>query len=169
MFRALLPAALFLLWVGSGHAAAQSLVEGGAHTAGQEKMPPCENTMAGDNCARVLACIGGDGLWFDGQARGWGKGIILGAMSDGTPCTGSWRYREGVNIATASLSCEDGTKGKVIYYSQDNLTGTGIGRGLDSRLRGLRVWSGHNVLEFLTPKDGPGALLPCTGEPIPIS
>lgn len=89
MFRALLPAALFLLRVGSEPAATQSLVEGGAHTAEQEKMPPCENTMAGDNCARVLACIGGDGLWFDGQARGWGRGIILGAMSDGTPCTGS--------------------------------------------------------------------------------
>lgn len=130
---------------------------------------PCSNTRRADNCARTLPCVGKEGLWFDGQVRGWNQGVVIGTLSNGTPCTGAWKYRDRVAIAAATLTCQDGTKGSVVYYSQDSLTGTGIGRGLDNKGRSLRIWTGKNVLDYLTPKGKKLAELPCGDTPIPIS
>jgi hypothetical protein len=130
---------------------------------------PCENTRDANNCARILACIGQDGLWFDGQARGWGRGLIVGALSDGTPCGGTWRYRQTLSIADASLECRDGTKAKVLFLARDSLTGTGVAHGIDNQARRIKVWTGENVIEFLTPEGAKGAELPCGDDPIPIS
>ena len=166
MFRALLLAAVF---TAAPAAADQLTVPGLTPKAMPQDAAHCFTTGDANNCARTLACIGTDGLWFDGQARGWGEGIITGKLSDGTPCKGRWKYRERVNIASAYLSCEDGTKGTAIFHAQDSLTGTGIGRGMDNRGRVVRIWSGQNVTRFLTPEGQLVVHLPCGDTPIPIS
>lgn len=133
------------------------------------ELPACANTGDQNNCARTLACIGGDGLWFDGQARGWNAGDIAGQMSNGVVCGGNWSYGGLFNTARAQITCEDGTKASLFYYAQDSLTGTGKARGYDNHGRSIRAWTGHNVLEFLRPEAGAKPELPCTDAPIPIS
>ncbi|MDA7423759.1 hypothetical protein [Thalassococcus lentus] len=121
------------------------------------------------SCARILACIGVDGLYFDGGAFGWDTGVVLGSRSDGVPCAGEWRSGGLFGSGTAKMECEDGLTVGAIYYSQDSETGTALGRGSDNLGRGIIAWSGENVLKYLTPDGRPSAELPCGPTPIPIS
>ncbi|WP_136442005.1 hypothetical protein [Pacificoceanicola onchidii] len=132
--------------------------------------PICQN-IPGDqnNCVRVLACIGSDGLYFDGAARGWDQGIVTGATSEGIPCAGHWRSGGFLGSGTSQMRCEDGLGVDVLYYTQDGVTGTVIGRGTDSLGRAIIVWTGENVLKYLTPEGRPNAELPCGPTPIPVS
>jgi hypothetical protein len=122
-----------------------------------------------DNCVRVLACVGDQGLQFDGKARGWDKGTVSGQISDFTQCTGTWDSDGPFGTGIGQMTCEDGVEMNVIYYSQDGITGTTIGRGTDTLGRALQVWSGENILEFLTPDGSNTARLPCINGDIPIS
>lgn len=121
------------------------------------------------NCVRVLACVGDAGVTFDGQARGWDTGSVTGTMSDGTACSGTWTSDGPLGTGFATMTCDNTTTIDVLYYSQDGITGTTIGRGTDSTGRPVQAWSGKNVLQFLT---GPGAFgpaLPCVQGDIPVS
>ncbi|MCC1491001.1 hypothetical protein [Cognatishimia sp. F0-27] len=120
------------------------------------------------SCARVLACIGVQGLYFDGGAYGWDSGVVLGLRSDGVPCAGEWTSGGLFGSGNARLECEDGLTVGAIYYSQDPQSGTAIGRGTDSMGRGIIAWSGENVLKYLTAEGAPSAALPCGPTPIPI-
>ncbi|MEM8849064.1 MAG: hypothetical protein AAGE03_03415 [Pseudomonadota bacterium] len=132
--------------------------------------PACDYLDRDPNsCSRVLACIGDDGLWFDGQARGWGSGTVSGRISDGTLCEGTWAYETRGSTARSNLVCEDGVEIGVLYTQQDPATGTGIGSGLDSRGREIMAWSGAHLLRFLTPEGDLKARLQCGDAPIPIS
>lgn len=122
-----------------------------------------------DNCVRVLACIGDEGLWFDGQSRGWNQGTVAGAISDGHTCTGTWNSDGPFGAGVGQMTCSDGAEVGVLYTTQDGRTGTVIGQGSDTLGRNIRVWSGLNVLEFLTANGAVGAELPCGTEPIQIS
>jgi hypothetical protein len=150
MFRHGLPAALILLPL--------SAMAGGT----------CENIpYSQTNCVRVLACVGDQGVTFDGQSRGWDQGTVAGAMSDGVTCTGKWSSDGPLGTGISNLTCDDGTTVDVIYYAEDGITGTVTGRGIDSKGRAIQVWSGENVLQFLTGADGPA--LPCVQGDIPVS
>lgn len=131
--------------------------------------PECTTVQGETFCARVLACIGGDGLWFDGQARGWNSGELFGERSDGVACTGTWAYGGIFNTAQVRMQCGDGLTARLIYTAQDSLTGTGIAHGYDSSGRWIRAWSGENVLRYLGKTEDFPAALPCASEPIPIS
>jgi hypothetical protein len=122
-----------------------------------------------DNCVRVLACIGVDGTWFDGEAWGWDIGTVLGATSDEVGCIGTWRSGGFLGTGTAQMQCDNGMSVNVLYYTQDNDSGTVIGRGSDSLGRAIIAWTGQNVLDYLTPEGRPSASLPCGPTPIPIS
>lgn len=128
---------------------------------------PCANTMRADNCSRVLACVGDDGLWLDGRADGWDQGTLSAELSDGTTCEGSWRVGGPMGLGTAEMTCSDGREGGVVYTAQDGLTGTGIASGAMSDGAAIRAWTGRNVLEFLTGEDGVPRL-PCDAGAIPI-
>ncbi|MEM6308521.1 MAG: hypothetical protein AAF754_00615 [Pseudomonadota bacterium] len=133
-------------------------------------LPPCIlNSGSQDSCARTLACIGSNGLWFDGQARGWNSGTLVGIRSDGVPCAGTWAYGSLIGSASAKFECKDGLSARAIYYAQDDETGTGIARGIDSKGRFIRAWTGKNVLQFFGQSDVERAKLPCTEDVIPIS
>ncbi|MEO1556942.1 MAG: hypothetical protein AAFS01_10965 [Pseudomonadota bacterium] len=168
MFRTLLPAALCLV---ARHVHAQDEIEVPGLTAPGPvlELPACENTQDDNNCARFLACIGREGLWVDGQARGWNAGTLAAQRSDGAVCQGRWTYRDGLGIADTRFECSDGSTGWAVYVSQDSSTGTGIADGIDSRGRRITAWTGASVIEFLTREGGGVAELPCTDATIPIS
>lgn len=170
MFRKLMPAALCIF---AGQLSAQTLELPPLtpqQTPEERAAPTCENRpYSQENCVRVLACIGTGGLWFDGQALGWDQGIVRGATSDGIPCAGHWKSGGFMGTGTSQMMCRDDLSVNVLYYTQDNDTGTVIGRGTDSIGRGIIVWTGENVLKYLTPDGKPSAELPCGPTPIPIS
>ncbi|MEL7166842.1 MAG: hypothetical protein AAGL96_15335 [Pseudomonadota bacterium] len=169
MLRGALPATL-ALFLTQPLAADDLRVPGLSPDAPALDLPACDNTRDSNNCARVLACVGRDGLWLDGQARGWNAGTLAAQRSDGVVCAGTWSADQGpFGSGTARFECQDGSSGRVIYYSQDSLTGTAIARGLDSRGRAIRAWTGQNVLRFLGDGDVQAARLPCTDATIPIS
>ncbi len=130
----------------------------------------CENIpYSAENCVRTVACVGDQGLYFDGQARGWNEGAVTGQISDGVTCEGTWTSDGPMGAGIAEMTCEDGTDIRVLYHTQDNETGALIGRGTDTRGRNIQVWSGTNVLAFLTKDGAVGPALPCTSGPIPMS
>lgn len=139
-------------------------------TDSKEILPSCENIPYDKaNCVRALACIGSDGVYFDGQAHGWDTGIVIGFLNNGTPCQGNW-VAGGPNIpGEATLICEDGTEANVLYHTLNNETGTVIGSGFDNQGREITAWSGEKVLQFLTGPDDDSPVLPCGPAPIPIS
>lgn len=170
MIRAALAATLLLV----PDLAAADAVVGAPRPAGPEAgaapAEPCENTGRADNCSRVLACVGEDGLWFDGRSDGWGEGTLSGRLSDGTACTGVWGHRGWFGLSLdAELRCEDGRSGRVRYTAQDPETGTGIASGALRDGTRVRAWTGRNVLAFLTPEGERVARLPCEGGAIPVS
>lgn len=170
MSQRALPAAVFMVIASAAHADTLRIPNlSDPDASPQLQLLACDNTGDASNCARTLACVGNDGLWFDGQARGWNEGVIVGQMSDGVVCGGHWAYGGVVNIARATLSCQDGTTARLTYFAQDSLTGTGKAFGFDNRGRRIRAWTGENVLAFLTPEGGTAPELPCTDAPIPIS
>jgi hypothetical protein len=170
MFRALLLASVLTI-LANASLAEQLKVPGLSPEAPATlDLPACENTRDDNNCARVLACFGLQGVYFDGQARGWGRGTLAGQRNDGVVCGGTWEAGTGPwGSGVARFRCEDGTQGQVMYFTQDPETGTAIGRGMDSTGRHIKGWSGHNVLEFLGEGDALNAELPCSTVPIPIS
>jgi hypothetical protein len=133
-------------------------------------LPVCENIPYDQaNCVRALACLGSEGVYFDGQAHGWDTGVVIGFLNDGTACEGNW-VAGGLNTpGRASLICENDVEANVLYHTLDNETGTVIGSGLDSLGRDITVWSGEKVLQFLMGPDDDTVVLPCGPDPIPIS
>lgn len=120
----------------------------------QDKLPPCKNTPEkGQPCVRVLACIGNEGVYFDGQARGEGVGIILGRTNRGQQCSGHWGAHKQLGAGRARLKCGDGSQFHLNFAARDGATGTTISAGKDSHGRMIRAWSGANVLHFLDQGD----------------
>ncbi|MEL6959442.1 MAG: hypothetical protein AAGL89_10870 [Pseudomonadota bacterium] len=156
MKRVRLPALLWPLVLCTGPTSAQDL-------------GVCQNLpFSQSNCVQVLACIGEDGLWFDGKARGWDQGTVTGMRSDDVLCKGTWNSNGPMGTGIGEMTCQDGTDVNVIYYNQDNITGTVIGRGFDSDGRQIQIWSGENVLQFLTAPGAFGPALPCVFGDIPV-
>lgn len=169
MFRFVLPAALFVLGTSSGVAAPSD--EATQQRDLQAKFPPCDPTATtGQHCMRVLACIGDDGLYFDGQARGDAVGLILGRTSDGVSCSGHWSNVHGTDSrgeGRARLKCGDGSRFHLVYDSRDRQAGTHIGVGKDSNGRMIRAWTGDDVLHFLSDEnDRPS--LKCGDRMVPL-
>ncbi|MEO1364302.1 MAG: hypothetical protein AAFU86_11060 [Pseudomonadota bacterium] len=169
MIRLVLPATL-VIFLAPPAQADELRVPGLSEDTRTLDLPACENTRDQDNCARVLACVGRDGLWLDGQARGWNSGSLAVQRSDGVVCAGAWAADDGpLGSGTARFECSDGSNGRVIYFSQDSDTGTAIARGMDDMGRHIRAWTGENVLRYLGDGDVNAAKLPCTEAAIPIS
>ena len=130
----------------------------------------CRNVpYSQENCVRVLACVGFNGVYFDGQARGWDDGPVSGQMSTGVTCSGTWTADGPFGAGMGRLQCDNGIDVGVLYHTQDNETGTVIGNGSDSAGQPVEIWSGTNVLEFLTPDGAISARLPCPDGAIPMS
>lgn len=141
-----------------------------AATAAHPQATSCQSIAgSAENCVRVLACVGMNGVYFDGQARGWNEGTVKGVMSTGVTCRGTWTADGPLGAGMSRLQCDNGIEIGVIYHTQDNETSTVIGNGSDSAGQPIEVWSGKNVLAFLTPEGEVSARLPCPDGAIPMS
>lgn len=121
-------------------------------------------------CAPVVACFESTGIHFTGRAIGWDRGTLAGVTSAGALCTGDWVSRNALGVGQATFACDDGTSGTAFFTYQDSLTGTATGHGLATPLGRLRVWSGHNIRQFLVADTGEiDPQLMCGDTPIPIS
>ena len=89
----------------------------------------CPMTADDANCVRVVACIGDEGVWFNGRAFGRGEGTFSGTTSTGLMCEGTWMSRNAFGLGQADVMCEYGRKGRVFYTYQDEYTGTAVGQG----------------------------------------
>ena len=124
----------------------------------------CPMTADDANCVRVVACIGDEGVWFNGRAFGRGEGTFSGTTSTGLMCEGTWMSRNAFGLGQADVMCEDGRKGRVFYTYQDEYTGTAVGQGAMHSGEKIKIWSGTNVLEYLRGDTGERiAYLPCDG------
>lgn len=155
MFRSILPPLLFML---------------GCASPGFSETTLCPITDDQANCVRILACIGDQGRWFHGRAFGRGEGTLAGVVSDGVQCTGHWTSRNAFGTGQADVICDDGMTVTVIYFYQDEYTGTAKGKGISNRHEVVDAWSGENVLSYFrggvpTAK----AQLKCGSFEIPIS
>lgn len=123
-----------------------------------------------ENCVRILACLGDEGRWFHGRAFGRGEGTLAGTTDDGVACTGTWTSRNVVGLGQADVTCDDGASIRVIYYYQDEWTGTATGRGLSSTGEAVQSWSGEHVLDYFRDGSPTGeARLRCGEYDIPLS
>ena len=150
------------------HGLAAILIAVGGTAAAQTA--DCPVAQDATSCARVLACIGEEGIWFDGRAYGRGAGTLAGETNAGAVCTGTWVSRNAMGLGQADVACDDGFAVRVIYFYQDAWTGTALGRGIGSDGRLVRSWSGLHVLDYLGAGARPdGARLPCGAIDIPDS
>ena len=101
------------------------------------------------NCVRVVACIGDEGVWFNGRAFGRGEGTFSGTTSTGQMCEGTWMSCNAFGLGQADVMCGDGRQGRVFYTYQDEYTGTAVGQGAMHSGEKIKIWSGTNVLEYL--------------------
>ncbi len=140
--------------------------ERGIHQAGA-----CELTGNQSSCSRVVACIGVEGVWFNGRAFGRGEGGLDGMLSTGAQCKGRWVQQNLVGLGQADVTCDDGMTTTVLYTYQDAYTGTTIGHGRTNRGELVEVWSGQNVLAYFQNEDpeNPVITLHCGLTSIPLS
>lgn len=119
---------------------------------------------------RILACIGDQGRWLYGRALGRGQGSLTGQISDGATCQGEWTSRNVLGLGQADVTCSDGMQVTVIYFYQDEYTGTARGQGISNRGDKVLAWSGAHVLDYFRNgrPDGTAALR-CGEHDIPIS
>ncbi|MFM2390212.1 MAG: hypothetical protein RLZZ437_1767 [Pseudomonadota bacterium] len=130
----------------------------------------CPMTDDQANCVRVLACVGEQGRWFHGRAFGRGEGTLAGVVNDGVTCQGTWTSRNAMGLGQADVVCDDGATIRVIYFYQDEYTGTAIGRGESDTGDLVQSWSGEHVLEYFRDGDPSAqAVLKCGAQDIPIS
>jgi hypothetical protein len=121
-------------------------------------------------CSPVVACFEATGVYLTGRAIGWDRGTLAGTTSAGATCTGDWVSRNALGVGQATFTCDDGMSGTAFFTYQDSLTGTATGHGLASPLGRSRVWSGHNIRQFLIAETGRVDPQPLCGDvPIPIS
>ena len=132
------------------------------HNLSAQSATHCPMTADDSNCVRVVACIGNDGVWFNGHALGRGEETFSGTTSTGLMCEGTWMSRNAFGLGQADVMCDDGSKGRVFYTYQDEYTVTAVGQGAMHSGERIKIWSGTNVLEYLRGDTGERiAYLPC--------
>lgn len=123
-----------------------------------------------DSCAPLVACVGTSGIYFAGRALGWNTGTFAGRTNAGFNCSGQWKHRNAIGLGQAVFECDNGLTGIGYFTSLDGPTGTAIGRGMLSDGRPFRMWSGHQIRQFLINESGDvNARLMCADVPVPIS
>ena len=137
----------------------------------QPKLDPTCQIFPGsqDSCAPIVGCLGGTGEYFTGRAIGWGAGIFAIDTSEQLSCHGTWTSQGTLGFGQAEFTCDDGRTGTALYTAQDSATGTGTGFGKLNDGTSMRVWTGHNIAQFMINQSGDvDTGLECHGVPVPI-
>lgn len=123
-----------------------------------------------ENCTPLVACFGTSGLYFTGRAIGWNDGTFAGDTNAGFACIGQWMARNALGLGQAVFECDNGRHGVVYFTYRDNQTGTATGGGFLDDARAVRMWSGHNIHQFIINDSGDiNARLMCGDTEVPIS
>lgn len=128
------------------------------------------NSGSTQSCAPIVGCLGGTGVYFTGRAFGWNSGSLAIETSNQVSCHGTWTSRGVMGFGQAEFICDDGRTGVGLYTAQDAQTGTATGFGKMNDGTTLRVWTGHNIAQFMVNETGDvNTGLECYGVPVPIS
>lgn len=99
------------------------------------------------HCTPVFACIGSEGDFFQGRARGRGDiGLVRGRTGSGSHCSGFWQRDEVLGTGQSKLNCSDGMRAEVRWDPRKKETGYFVGTGQDSLDRPVLFWVGHFYL-----------------------
>ncbi len=156
-------------------AAAGAIAVGAALTsyevAADTQSAPCvQVTGSEENCTPIVGCLGEAGDYFVGRAIGWDTGTFEGVSRSQLTCFGDWTASNAFGLGQANIHCDDGMTGIAYFIYQDGVTGTTKGQGLLDDGRRLRMWSGHNIQQFIQNQSGDlDARLMCGDLPVPIS
>lgn len=100
-----------------------------------------------NSCTPIFACIGENGEYFQGQARGWGElGLLRGRTASGAHCSGFWQRDGEVGFGTAKINCSNGTRTEVMWNARYREAGYFVGSGSDNKDRKVLAWTGHDIL-----------------------
>ena len=83
------------------------------HNLSAQSATHCPMTTDDSNWVRVVACLGDEGVWFNGRAFGRGEGTFSGTTSTGMMCEGMWMSRNAFGLGQADVMCGDGRNGRV--------------------------------------------------------
>ena len=122
-----------------------------------------------ENCVPIVGCLGDKGDHFVGRAIGWNTGTFEGVSRSNLTCFGEWTTSNALGFGQANIVCDGDLNGVAYFTYQDEVTGTATGQGVLSDGRPLRMWSGHNIQQFIQNQTGDvDARLMCGEIPVPI-
>lgn len=113
------------------------------------------------HCAHVFACMGQEGEYFWGQARGWGEIGLLRGKTSVAHCSGFWQRGDQAGMGKARINCSDGIFANVFWnkvIEQDqspSSTPSFQGSGGDSLGRVVVAWTGSEALSQMSRAKGP--------------
>ena len=88
----------------------------------------CNGTSADNHCAPFVGCIANSDVTFEGRANGYFGGDIVGTMSNGATCQGSWKATS-PRSGEAATNCGDGTSFTGSYLRKNSAEGYVVGKG----------------------------------------
>ncbi len=92
----------------------------------------CDGTSKTGHCAPMVGCIAGQEATFTGRTNGYFKGEIMGILSNGMFCSGTWSANPSNSSGTGHATCSDGTEFSVGFHDYDRGDWTLIGKGATS-------------------------------------
>ena len=102
-------------------------------------------------CDHVLACIGMDGLRYDGVAIGNGPvNTIRGQLNTGVTCTATRMRFNKPYAGKITLSCDDGTRTMADYDAAYLGAGYSYGQSVTADGRHVRMWVAHDMMGALS-------------------
>lgn len=100
------------------------------------------------HCSPVFACIGNEGEYFQGRARGRGDiGLVRGRTGSGAHCSGFWQRDAASGEGQSKLNCSDGMRAEVRWDVRDSTSGYFVGTGKDSQNRAVLFWVGQSYID----------------------
>lgn len=150
--------------------AAIALCSGPGVAAPKVDMTCVEDIGSTKSCAPMVGCVGRSGDYFTGRAIGWNEGTLEGQTRSGVMCSGGWEINQITGQGHAAFQCDNGTTGVATMTYQDMQTGTATGNGYTSDGDLLKIWSGHNIRQFLKDREGSvDGTLTCGDVVVPVS
>jgi hypothetical protein len=102
----------------------------------------CTSRKDTNYCTPVGACLAGTEVLFQGQSFGRFKGPVVGKLSTGHVCEGTWSVNVVSREGQSDVSCTNGLDIKVRYVRVDRSSGTIFGIGKTQMGQTVAAWSG---------------------------
>jgi hypothetical protein len=90
---------------------------------------PCDGNSTDRHCAPMVGCIAGSDTVFTGRADGYFKGRIVGQLSTGAICSGTWGANATQSGGSGHATCDDTTEFTVRFHSYNRDKWVVVGKG----------------------------------------